>query len=82
MDAVTGSIGKTYVYANGQVLARRGGDMSADKQFYLHDRLGRSRLVIDEDGDVGGRYLFNPFGEKVADEFEEPALANPFAFAG
>jgi hypothetical protein len=36
----SGGIVKTYVYANSEVIAQHDGDTSADRYFYLHDRLG------------------------------------------
>ena len=49
------SVTKSYVYANSQVLAQYDGaqEQENDKHFYLNDRLGSVRLLIDESGDVG-----------------------------
>ena len=49
------SVVNTFVYANSQVLAQYDGaqEESTDKHFYLHDRLGSVRLLIDESGNVG-----------------------------
>jgi hypothetical protein len=38
---------KTYVYANSQILAQHNGNYNAPRFFYLHDRLGSVRLVIN-----------------------------------
>jgi RHS repeat-associated protein len=74
-------IKKTYIYANSQILAQHNGDYNADKYFYLHDRLGSVRLVIDADGTVRNSYTYNPFGESFASECTEN-VTNPFKFTG
>ena len=46
------SIEKTYLYANGQVLAQYDShftDQTPAKYFYLHDRLGSVRQIINTD---------------------------------
>ncbi|MFA5239566.1 MAG: hypothetical protein WC476_07675, partial [Phycisphaerae bacterium] len=39
---------KTYIHTDTEVLAQHDGDYNADRYFYLHDRLGRVRMVIDD----------------------------------
>ena len=56
---------KTYVYANSEVIAQHDGDTSADRYFYLHDRLGSVRLVIDDVGGVQNYYTYEPFGQTI-----------------
>jgi len=51
------------------------------KYFYLHDRLGSVRQVIDSDGDVVNYYTFGPFGELLTAETAENT-ENPFKFTG
>ncbi|MHC4755803.1 MAG: RHS repeat-associated core domain-containing protein, partial [Planctomycetota bacterium] len=79
-----------FSYANSQVLAQYTGDYSTGtKYFYLHDRLGSVRQVIETDGDVVCRYTYNPYGELFdtptmgagLDETEE-TIDNPFTFTG
>ena len=42
------TIEKSYVYANGQIMMQYDGPQSSgSKYFYLHDRLGSVRLIID-----------------------------------
>jgi len=77
----SGGIVKTYVYANSEVIAQHDGDTSADKYFYLHDRLGSVRLVIDDQSAVKNTYTYEPFGEMFATECTETA-ENPFKFTG
>lgn len=58
----SGDIVKTYIYANGQIIAQHDGSHTAARYFYLHDRLGSVRQMIDTDGDVVNRYTYRPFG--------------------
>ena len=50
--------------------------------FYLHDRLGSTRQVINKAGSVVRYYTFDPFGKKL--EYGPPpsAAAYPFMFTG
>lgn len=71
-------IKKTYIYANSQILSQHNGSCSAPRYFYLHDRLGSVRLVINSAGDVN---TYKPFGEMFTTEFSE-TVSNPFKFSG
>ena len=75
----SGDIVKTYVYANSEVIAQHDWDSSDVKYFYLHDRLGSVRLVIDDDGGVVSHYTYEPFGEVIDDEV---TFVNDFLFTG
>lgn len=78
----SGGIVKTYIYANSQIIAQHTGDHEADRYFYLHDRLGSVRKIIDTAGNVKNRYTYDPFGELYpAPDFEE-MVDNPFKFTG
>jgi RHS repeat-associated protein len=55
------------------------GNHTADKYFYLHDRLGSVREVIDANGTVKNHYTYKPFGE-LLDSSE--TVSNPFLFTG
>jgi RHS repeat-associated protein len=78
----SGGIVKTYIYANSQIIAQHTGDHTANRYFYLHDRLGSVRQVIDTTGNVKNRYIYKPFGElHSAPDFEE-TVDNPFKFTG
>jgi len=57
------SVAKTYIYANSQILAQHTGDHTDDRYFYLHDRSGSVREVINDYGNVVNCYSYNPFGE-------------------
>jgi RHS repeat-associated protein len=79
---VDDTVAKTYIYANGQILAQHDGrPRTAAKYFYLHDRLGSVRQVINTSGNVKNYYTYNPFGEVFATENTEN-VSNPFKFTG
>ena len=82
--AVDDVIEKTHMYANDQIVAQYDGtsfDPAANKYYYLHDRLGSVRLILDETGDVVNRYTYQPFGELFAAETTE-TVNNPFKYTG
>jgi len=71
---------KAYIYGNGQVIAQYNGNpFSANKYFYLHDRLGSVRELINQTGAVVVMYTYNPFGETIE---SNGRFANPFRFTG
>jgi RHS repeat-associated protein len=79
LDADRGNlILKSYIYANGEILMQYNGNHTADKYFYLHDRLCSVREVIDANGTVKNHYTYKPFGEILTAETAE----NPFKFTG
>lgn len=67
--------------SNGQILAQHNGNYGDSRYFYLHDRLGSVRLVIDSSANVKNRYIYQPFGEAFTAETEE-TIGNPFRFTG
>jgi RHS repeat-associated protein len=71
----------TYIYANAEVLAQHDGDVNAARYFYLHDRLGSVRQVIDTNGLVNNRYTYDPWGYWPSYESFE-AVDNLYRFAG
>lgn len=77
----SGDIEKTYIYADSQIIAQHDGDHDDDRYFYLHDRLGSVRQVIDTSGNLENSYTYDPFGEGFATEIEEN-VSNPFQFTG
>jgi len=82
LDAGNGNaIVKTYIHANGQVLAQHNGGPSAARCFYLHDRLGSVRQVIDNTGTVVNCYTYDPWGLPVGSETQE-TISNLYRFAG
>jgi len=74
-------IQKSYIYANGQILTQHNGPHTAAMYFYLHDRLGSVRQVINNQGQVRNYYTYPPFGEVFAAENTEN-VSNPFKFTG
>jgi len=79
------SIKKTYIYGNSQIIAQHNGKYDQPKYFYLHDRLGSVRQVINTSGTVKNRYTYKPFGElfEAAGEDEtEEYVSSPFKFNG
>jgi hypothetical protein len=52
IDTSDSLVEKTYIYANSQIIAQHDGDHSASRYFYLHDRLGSVRQLIDSNGEV------------------------------
>jgi len=75
------AIKKTYIYADSQILAQHNGSYTADRFFYLHDRLGSVRLLINSAGSAVNSYTYNPFGESFATECTE-ATENSFKYTG
>jgi uncharacterized protein RhaS with RHS repeats len=75
------SISKTYIYGNSQILTQHDGNDSAPRYFYLHDRLGNVRQVIDSSASVVNCYTYDPWGLPVGDETNE-TVSNPYRFAG
>jgi uncharacterized protein RhaS with RHS repeats len=87
MDADTNNaVLNSFIYDDdSRILAQYDGDWQAgaDKYFYLNDRLGSVRLIIDDTGTPVSRYTYDPFGNTLDDECEIDAdLYNPFMFTG
>ena len=82
MDPSDGmKVKKLYMYANGEILMQHNGNHTAEKYFYLHDRLGSVRMLIDNTGAVKNNYAYKPFGELLTAETAE-TTENPFKFTG
>jgi RHS repeat-associated protein len=82
LDASSFAVEKAYIYANSQILAQYDGDWRTPldcKHFYLHDRLGSVRQIIDCQGNIVKLYTYNPFGELLE---ENGSFGNPFRFTG
>ncbi len=58
------------------------GDVQADRYFYLSDRLGSVRLILDATAAVQNRYTYKPFGKQHPTETEETITSNPWQFTG
>jgi len=81
INGTNGDIMKTYIYADSQILCQHDVPDNNKRYFYLHDRLGSVREIIDTDGDIVNSYTYNPFGEMFPSECNE-SVSNPFKFTG
>jgi RHS repeat-associated protein len=73
------NITKSYIYANSQILAQQDGSHTANRYFYLHDRLGNVREIINGSGSVVRHYTYSPFGETLENG---GSFDNAFMFTG
>jgi RHS repeat-associated protein len=79
----SGSLTKSYIYSNnGQILCQRNGGQSAAEYFYVSDRLGSVRQMIDSTGDVLRNYTYGPFGQSLESGKAGSPPSNPFMFTG
>ncbi len=76
------NIEKTYIYGNSQILCQHGGDHTASRRFYLNDRLGSVRLVIDESAGVLRGLTYGPFGDHLHEDGSSPLHVYRFMFTG
>ncbi len=73
-------IQKNYYYGNRLVMSTDGND--SNRRYYIHDRLGSVRCVVDVDTlTVYNNYTYTPFGEDIASQTSE-AVENEIRFAG
>jgi len=70
LNLTDSSLKKTYIYVAyslgrtySQIFAQHNGDNTAPRFFYLHDRLGSVRLVIDNSDSVAKYYAYEPLGQ-------------------
>jgi RHS repeat-associated protein len=68
---------KAHIYADAQPLVQWDGrpcDVGAEKYFYLHDRLGSVRKVVNTDHTAVAMYTYSPFGELIYDygDYDQP----------
>jgi len=87
MELNGSTVEKAYIYANGQIIAQHdGAPATTNKYFYLHDRLGSVRQIINYESsqvNVVDRYTYTPFGETYPSETQQDAtLKNRFMFTG
>ena len=76
------SVTRSYIHTNdGRLIAQRAGGQNAVEYFYVTDRLGSVRLLVDSAGAVKNRYSYDPFGNTFSTESEE-AVTNNFMFTG
>jgi RHS repeat-associated protein len=75
IDTGDSSITNEYFYADKDLLAQQ---TSGEKYFYLKDRLGSVRAMIDDTGSIVNNYTYTPFGDSFA---ESETINNRFKFA-
>jgi len=79
------AIKKEYIYAHGQILAQHdveGGQGSDERYFYLHDRLGSVRMIVEYYNDAAyaiQTYTYEPLGDVIK---SVGSFDNPFRFTG
>jgi RHS repeat-associated protein len=69
-----------YVHTDREVLMQQD-NTTAEHYFYLHDRLGSIRLIIDDTGSVVNSYTYDPWGKAFESETQE-TVSNDYRFAG
>jgi len=84
---VPSSLKKSYYYADGQILSQRVHDPndpnSYTPYFYVHDRLGSVRMVVDDTGAAVCSYTYRPYGAFYDGEcVETTGVDNPWKFTG
>ena len=75
----SGTVMKSYIYENSRIIAQRNGGQTAAKYFYVNDRLGSVRQLIDMSGNVERNYTYSPFGQVLE---QGGSFDNPFMFTG
>ena len=76
-----GSLKRSYIYSGAQPIAFYEGSNDDPNYFYLHDRLGSVRQVLDTSANVKNTYTYTPFGTDPNSQFAE-TVDNPFKFTG
>lgn len=79
IDPNDDSVVKTYVHANNQIIMQTDGNRAAERYFYLFDRLGTVREIIDVNSDVVNTYLYDPYGWALD---SDETVTNRFCFNG
>jgi RHS repeat-associated protein len=72
---------KRYIHANEQIIMQHDVVDNNKSYFYLHDRLGSVRHIMDSTASVKNCYTYDPWGLPVGDETSE-TFFNPYRFAG
>ncbi|MHC4076433.1 MAG: RHS repeat domain-containing protein [Planctomycetota bacterium] len=76
---------KSYIYSNrSQILCQRDGGQSADEYFYVTDRLGSVRQLVDNTGNLVLNYTYSPFGATLESSIKDgyESSFNSFMFTG
>ena len=82
VNDVDSSLTKSYFYADAQILKQVQCTTPAKSYYYIHDRLGSIRQVVDANGTVVNSYTYNPFGEDISAADCIESIYNPFKFTG
>jgi len=77
-----GCIVKTYLYAGTDTIAQHDGCYADDKYFYLSDRIGSVRQVIDVNASVEHLYSYGPFGKRLEADSDPDPVSNRLGFTG
>jgi RHS repeat-associated protein len=73
---------KTYLYAGTDTIAQHDGFYADDKYFYLSDRIGSVRQVIDVNASVEHLYSYGPFGTRLEADADPDPVSNRLGFTG
>jgi len=73
---------KSYIYENSRIITQRTGGQSATEYFYVKDRLGSVRQIIDSAADIEWYYTYGPFGKLLESGTQQYAPNNNFMFTG
>ena len=83
INPANSEIVKSYYYADEQLICQHKGDPNTGpKYFYLTDRIGSVRQVIDVNGCVRHLYSYGPFGKKLEADDDHDGPGNNFQFTG
>jgi len=77
-----GCIVKTYLYTGTDTIAQHDGFYADDKYFYLSDRIGSVRQVIDVNASVEHLYSYGPFGKRLEADSDPDPVTNRLGFTG
>lgn len=83
IDTSDSSLTKSYIYSSfSRILAQRAGSKADDEYFYVTDRLGSVRQLIDDSGEVQINYTYTPFGQTWSTASAGGAPTSNFRFIG
>jgi len=82
INAANGSLKKSYYHAHAQPLAQVDYAFPVLLSFYMHDRLGSVKKIIDSSGSAVHYYIYDPFGQILESNSALGAPTNAFLFTG
>ena len=78
LDRASDQVVKSYYYADEQLICQHNGDPNTGpRYFYLTDRIGSVRQVIDVNGYVRHLYSYGPFGKKLEADDDPDGPGDP-----